>query len=50
MPKQYELVKKLKQEEILRNRAEEYQKRKLLDEGIRQANLADARVEAYKRQ
>ena len=49
MPKQYELQNKLKVEEQQRLRAEEEQKRRLLDEGIRQANLADAKVEAQKR-
>ena len=49
MPAQYETVNKLKRDEMARIRHEEECKRKLLDEGIRQANLADARMEAEKR-
>ena len=49
MPVQYEVVNKLKRDEQHRVRDEEEQKRRLLDEGIRQANMADARMEAEKR-
>lgn len=50
MPVQYVTVNKLKSDEQARIRAEEEEKRKMLDEGIRQANLADARMENMKRQ
>jgi len=49
MPVQYEVVNKLKSDEVRRIRHEEEEKRKMLDEGIRQANMADARMEAEKR-
>lgn len=49
MPVQYETVNKLKRDDMCRIRQEEEEKRRLLDEGIRQANMAEARMEAEKR-
>jgi len=49
MPVQYETINKLKGDEQSRIRWEEENKRKMLDEGIRQANMADARLEHDKR-
>lgn len=49
MPVQYNHVNRLKADEQRRIRNEETAKRQMLDEGIRAANLADARMENEKR-
>ena len=49
MPIQYDNINRLKSDDQQRIRHEEHEKRRMLDEGIRMANMADAQLEQQKR-